>query len=321
MVKRRPGEAADNQRVKPWRLVFCSVFLASAMSAQPAGDSWPGNSPRRLVQSGEDVRIDWTEGAAYARATVQLPRIASTRSEREFDGDQASTSLTDARARAREQAREQAALRLTQALFDLQLDARHRLGEHVQQDRELRDRLGDLSDRFRVASRNTGEGVVTVTLALRFTGPEGLYSMLARSIYGKEPMPEAGPVDATDPISGVIVDLSEHPEFRPSLEPRIFSDRGRLIYGPETVSRACTVRRGLAAYHASVDRAREDRRVGQRPYYTYAGGLLGPGRSDIFLDAEDVERILGHQSGRTVLRRCGVVFVVNPASVGNAARQ
>ncbi|MBX7057441.1 MAG: hypothetical protein K1X75_05200 [Leptospirales bacterium] len=298
------------------RLSCCCIFIACALQAQPASGVWPESDPRRLVQSGPDSRVDWSNGAVYARATVELPHISANGAP----GERSASSLTDARAIARSEAREKAALRLMGALSALRLDGRRTLGERMHEDRELRERLGNLGDRFRVASRNTGEGQVTVTLTLPFLGAQGLYSVLARSSYASEAIPQAGPVDALDPISGLIVDLSEEPDFQPSLEPRIFTDRGRLIYGPEVVSRACAVRRGLAAYHSSVDRAREDRRVGQRPFYTFAGGILGPGRSDIYLDSEDVERILGHESGRTALRRCGVVIIVNPQNLKASAQ-
>jgi len=209
-----------------------------------------------VVQVDPDSRIDWTGGVAFARARVRLPRIVYERADPEFGRTGTARSLTEARALARRQAREQAALRLMELTQGMQLDARYTLRQRMESDRLLRDRIGGLTERFQVRSRQTGEGYVAVELMLPFHGPEGLYALLARSTSGTRPPPEPGPLDVADEISGIIIDASELPDFRPSLEMRIFSDSGRMIYGPEIASRNCAVRRGMAAYYRDAARAR-----------------------------------------------------------------
>ncbi len=288
-------------------LAFFSVF---AVFARSQDDFRAIPASHYVVAPSPDVRIDWTAGALYARARVRLPRIAYSNAGGFADRSPRAASLTEARTMARETAREQASLQLMNALGRLPLDSRGLLSERMADDRELRDRLGELAERFVVRTRSTGEGYETVELSMSFTGERGLYALLLRSLYASEPAPEANPRGQVDTVSGLIIDVSELSEFQPSLEPRIYSDRGRLIYGPEIASRSCSVRRGLAVYHSSLERARMDRRAGANAYYLYAGGVTGANRSDIYLDAEDVERILGHESGRTALRRCAVTFVM-----------
>ena len=257
--------------------------------------------------------VDWTGGYVFARSRVRLPRIVYDPAHADFGGPDTATSISDARATARNRATELAGLRLMNSVTALRLDSRFTLLEKMRADAALRESLGSLASRFITKSRNTGEGYVSVELAMPFLGRDGLYSMLGRSYYGTQRPPEVVSQDnVVDRISGLVVDLREYPEFRPSLEPRIFTDRGRLIFGPEMAGRTC-LRLGLVAYYASAEQARRDRRVGGQPYYTYAAGVLGSGRSDIYLDAEDAERILGHRSGRVALSRCSVVFVLKQA--------
>jgi hypothetical protein len=288
-------------------LVFFSVY---ALASRTRDDFRAIPADHYVVAPTPDVRIDWTAGAVYARARVRLPRIAYANAGGFADGAPRATSLTEARTMAREAAREQAGLQMMNALGRLPLDSRGFLADRMADDRELRDRLGELAERFVVRTRSTGEGYETVELAMSFTGERGLYALLLRSLYASEPAPETDVRGQVDAVSGLIIDVSELSEFQPSLEPRVYSDRGRLIYGPEIASRSCSVRRGLAVYHSSLERARQDRRAGANAYYVYAGGVTGANRSDIYLDAEDVERILGHESGRTALRRCAVTFVM-----------
>jgi hypothetical protein len=257
----------------------------------------------------EHSSVDWTGGYVFARARVRLPRIIYDRRHPDFGKAGTETSISAARSAASSEATELATLRLMNSVTSLRLDSRFTLIEKMRADAVLRESLGDLAARFLTRSRNTGEGYVSVELAMPFVGAGGLYSLLNRSYYGTRRPPRVEPVSVSDPISGLVVDLREFPDFRPSLEPRIFSDRGRMIFGPETAGRTC-LRRGLVAYYASAQQARRDPRVGTQAYYTYAAGVLGSAQSDIYLDAEDVERILGHDSGRLALSRCSVVFVL-----------
>lgn len=256
--------------------------------------------------------VDWTGGYVFARARVRLPRIIYDPAHRDFGQPGTASSISDARAAARSRATELATLRLMNSVTGLRLDSRFTLLERMRADAALRESMGDLAESFITKSRNTGEGYVSVELAMPFLGADGLYGMLGRSDYGSQRPPEVVIEESVmDPMSGLVVDLREFPEFRPSLEPRIFTDRGRLMFGPEMAGRTC-LRQGLVAYYASAEQARQDRRVGSRPYYTYGAGVVGTGRSDIYLDAEDAERILGHRSGRRALSRCSVVFVLAP---------
>ena len=292
-------------------LLVCFVFAVSAVPAFSRA-AIPQFTPHDslVLEIDENTSVDWTGGFVYASARVRLPRIVFDSSHPDFATPGTETSLSGARARARSEALELASIRLTRAITGLRLDGRFTVLERMQQDRSLRERLGNLSRLFRVKSRHTGEGYVSIELALPFREEEGLYSVLAGSHYNSQPVPEVGPLDVVDELSGLVLDVREQPDFVPSLEPRIYTDQGRLIYGPEVITRACTIRRGPAIYYTDEEKALKDPRVGMQTLYAYAAGVLGNGRSDLVLDASDAERLLASPVGRQSLHYCAVVFVV-----------
>jgi len=291
-------------------LFILFVCVITGLSAIDRGVLFRSLEGDFLTKIDDDVSIDWTGGYIFARARIRLPRVILDRRQVDFDSSDTAVSMTDARAIAGDRAREQASLRLMRALSFLRLDSDFLFIEKMESDRALRYRMGELPSLFIEKTRSSGEGFESVELALPFYGEKGLYSMLAGEHYSAETVPETtGPV-VPDRMTGIIIDVSEFPGFQPSLEPGIFTDQGRRIYGAGTVSRNCAVRRGLASYYDQESKARQDRRLGFAPYYVFAAGLRGRNRSDVFLDSVDIMRILGSESGRNALKKCAVVFVV-----------
>ena len=145
-----------------------------------------------------------------------------------------------------------------------------------------------------------------------FYGEDGLYSLFPANIFERESVPPSDIV-FPDEITGLLVDVREFSEFQPSVLPRIYSDQGRLLYGPGTVLRSCAVRRGIVKFYVDEEKARAEGGLGFAPFYVFAAGLAGRGKSDVFLDSEDVLRILGSATARRALKNCSVVFLVRPS--------
>lgn len=289
-----------------WLLALIIFLLGSVLASLYAIERsllFKNTGHHYVVDLDESTQIDWTGGYIFAKARTRLPRI----SLRPQPGT--ARSITEARFQAREAAYEQASLKLLRAVGRLRINSRQLMLNKLDQDRELRDRVGALPDLFIVKSRHTSEGYVSVELALPFYG-KGLYGLLAGRTYARDPIPEYDEMPVTDNFTGLIIDTTEFPDFQPSLEPGIFTDAGRKIYGPEMVTRRCVTRRGLAAYYTTREHAQNDDRIGINPLFTFAAGTLGPGKSDVFLDPEDALRLIATETGRKALKRCAVAFVV-----------
>ncbi len=291
-------------------MIVLNIFISINSSfAIDRGVLFRDISSHFIIALDEDISIDWTGGYVFAKARVRFPRIVFDRTDPDFQSRHTASSLTEARAISGEKAREQASLRLMQSLLRLRLDTDFFFQEKLAVDRNLRERLSDLPSLFIEKSRNNGDGFESIELALPFYGEKGLFSILAGQNYASDEIPVGPEGDVVDTITGLIIDTREFPEFQPSLEPKIFSDQGRLIYGPRMVARSCAVRIGNAAFYNSEAMARHDRRLGLAPYYVFASGVKGPGKSDVFLDGSDVMRIIGSPTGRNALRKCAIVFL------------
>lgn len=292
-------------------LLFFSVFHISteAIEKRYLFQSTPHHFIQPLIGGSQ---INWTGGFLFTRASARLPRIIFDPSHPDYNSPDTERTLTDARARARDGATEQASIQLTDSVLSLVLNAGYTIRDKMTQSAPFRERMGNLGSLFQVASRRTGEGFVEMDLALPLFGEGGLYDLIGTETDSPMEVPTMKGPGGNDRITGVIIDLTLHPEFQPSLFPEIFNDRGRKIFSAEMVNRSLLVNRGPVAYYTSESRARKDSRLGISPYYLVAAGVIGKNRSNVFLDLEDVARILSSKGGADALRRGAVVLIVNP---------
>lgn len=289
--------------------IFILLTLISTLSATENLILKDFETQDLIMDYSKYVKINWTKKYITATAQIQLP-VIRLGNRVSTDNRKIASSLSMAREIAREEAMEEAMGRLMKGIMSLQFDSHTSIYEKMKQDERLKDRMGLVSEYFAIRSRRTGDGRVSVELGISFIGPRGLYSLIVDSYYNSEQVPGILSETYGDKISSIIVDLSEFPDFNPSLEPRIYSDNGRLLFGPEVVSQTCSIKYGLVSWQTNESVAKRKKRAGSRPYYVYAGGILGSKKSDIFLQEKDVNRILANPGGRKAFRRCSVLFVV-----------
>ncbi len=130
---------------------------------------------------------------------------------------------------------------------------------------------------------------------------EAYESNRLRSEYRNSPAPEQ--------YTGLIVDMRGI-EFRPALAPRIFSEDGRLIYGPEFLSRRAGIERGIAGYARSLSDTELKARTGKRPLHIVALESMGHYRTDAVIAEEDAMKIFDHPTTLKNLRKAKVVFLI-----------
>ena len=260
-----------------------------------------------ITQSLNDGYIDWTAGYVSARATVRLPRIIFDPKHPDYNQPGTAFSITDARAVSREKAREEAELKLMQIILSMQLDSETAVRKKMEEDLSFRDRMGFVSSKFVTKSEKSGNGIVSIEMAIPFTGNNGLYSIITGNYYNTETIPEFPESIIRQEISGIIIDLTEFKEYKPSLEPRIFTDQGRMIYGPETLHQKIAVQRGIVSYQTDHEKARQDYRSGLSPYYLYASSVQ---KGNIYLDSEEVKRILSSPAGKKAFQFGKIVLLL-----------
>lgn len=261
--------------------------------------------------------VNWTGGFIVSEATARLPEIDPApeqwnRKTGSYGGganEEPARSITEARFLAREKARRIATENILKSLQNLPLNSSFTVYEKMSVDEGFKERMGRIYELIRLKRIRPGRGEMTVELALPLLGQNGVFTLIANAQYGGLEIPEMDVSGLEDPITGIIVDLRELDHFETSLEPAIFTDQGRKIYGPEFIDPAATTGRGPVAFHSSVRMAKNDDRVGLHPYYLFASGSRGKYKSDVFIDSEDARRILSSRSGRKALKNGAVVFI------------
>jgi len=256
------------------------------------------NLEHHYIESiGESSKVDWTGGYVFAGARLNLERIDPM--DREAPG-----SITEARIQARERAREMASLALMKAIGSLPYDSRSTIQSRRKKDLELARRLDGIKDHFLIKSSKTGEGYVSLELALPFVGPQGLLRALRPA--ERESIPESPADTLSEEITGIIVDTTMTDSFRPSLMPVLYNEAGLKIYSAGQAGN-CLIRRGVAAYYSSLEQARRDLRAGRKPYTFFA--VATNGSSGAVVSQRDAA-FLTSAAGRRNLRSCRVIFVV-----------
>ena len=269
---------------------------------------------RHLVKFDSSSYIDWTEGKIYV--SVRRP-LYGTRNIHSLSQAEHQPSLSEIRSKARQQAQEEAYLKLASLAYNVCLDSEALIKDRMQQDQNLQQRMGNLPSRFHIESRRTGGDYVNLKLSLPFWGQKGLYALIAADTYSKRlPLPR---LEAHDPslfISSVIFIVQGTRNFQSSLQPRLYSREGLLFYSPEIASPHYAVQRGLAVYYTSLEKARKDPRAGQESYIAYTAALRGTKQSDFVVHDQDLTAILGSPSGRRALQQARVILVV-PSSAAD----
>ena len=114
--------------------------------------------------------------------------------------------------------------------------------------------------------------------------------------------------DRTGIFTGLVVDARALP-FRPAMVVRVVDETAKAVYGPAFVSREHAVQRGVCGFHTSMDKARQDPRIGKKPL-TVKGLKLGDGGDAVVVSNADAAKLRSAGEHLAFLRQCRVVFVL-----------
>jgi|GEM_PF-1704001 len=110
--------------------------------------------------------------------------------------------------------------------------------------------------------------------------------------------------------SGVIIDLRGM-EVNEAIAPRIFSQTGKLIYGPEYIVHRIGTQRGIVGYAYDMNDAEVKVRAGEAAFYTVALATKGLYKTDVVLSNKDAGRLMQHPVTLENLQKCRVVLLID----------
>ncbi|HEX4622332.1 MAG TPA: hypothetical protein VH208_12260 [Myxococcaceae bacterium] len=105
--------------------------------------------------------------------------------------------------------------------------------------------------------------------------------------------------------TGLVVD-ARGLDVKPALAPRLLDESGKALYGIDCLSADAKKSSGVASYVKSLEEAKKNMRVGDRPLVLKAAKAQG---TDLVLSADDVKKLA--ESNNSYLAQGRVVIVTN----------
>lgn len=96
----------------------------------------------------------------------------------------------------------------------------------------------------------------------------------------------------------------------PAIAPRIYTDFGRLVYGPEFLKKRFAVERGIVTYIKDFKKAREKSRQGKNPFVSVALASRGKYKTDVVISEKDSSIFFSQESNIRNLLKCRVIFLI-----------
>ena len=136
-------------------------------------------------------------------------------------------------------------------------------------------------------------------------------SELTNAYYNKKVRGEFYRSLAPVSYTGLLIDATQL-ILKEALLPRIYSQDGRLIYGPEFVQRRVGIQRGLVSYVYNSKDVEINRRAGKHPLMTAALTTKGKNSTNLVISLEDTTKLLDHKQTAINLKKCRVVIIKKP---------
>ena len=158
-----------------------------------------------------------------------------------------------------------------------------------------------------------GSVIARVMMIVEFDGDYGLNKLLFNTFYPPEKTnPRSSPSKETaavkkNAVSGFVFDVCTLP-VEPSMTPRIYSESGDLLYGPENVSYEYAVQYGIVGYTRTIEPVKD--RVGSNPVLITVKNLKPNEPAHILLSESEVKRIKQIPNYRDIFTSCRVVFLI-----------
>jgi len=157
-----------------------------------------------------------------------------------------------------------------------------------------------------------GSVFATVTMTLYFDGNKGLNTLLYNEIFDGErkelPQPYEQDSRATqNAVTGIVFDTRDC-SVQPSLSPKVYDETGRLIYGPDHVSRKYAFRIGVVGYTKDLRNVAD--RIGKNPTKIEIIDKIESDPSSVLISRESADRLLNLEKKYGILTQCKVAFWV-----------
>lgn len=260
-----------------------------------------------LIQVLEKGRVNWSTSTAMVKG-IGTPGTT--------DDGKPPVSPSDVLVTARINAQAS----LLETISALRINAGYRIADRMAQSPAFSDGLSSLVQNAAITHQEyLSDGTVKIELTMQLSGgfaqfvlPEEIRQVDSITATTGVKETPATPSLETDgnPYTGLIIDATGI-VAKPSLVPLIVDESGEVVYGPAFVSREFAVSRGMSGFAATLEAARNDKRVGDRPMIVKAIRTHFTGETDLVISNTDAARLRSSVVYLNFLKACQVNIVLD----------
>ncbi len=220
-------------------------------------------------------------------------------------------------------ARRMAQANLLTTVAAVRINATSQVADRMSQNTEFRDGLIALTKNAAITRQEyLSDGTLEIELTMNLTGGFGQF-VLPEEIHQVEPVTtvivnqsETGksstPAKDGDAsaYTGLIIDAAGIGAM-PSLVPVVVDESDEVVYGPAIASREFAVSRGMSGFTNSLEAARNDNRVGDRPIIVKAIRTRSTGATDLVISTADAARLRSSVIYLNFMKACRVSIVMD----------
>lgn len=262
-----------------------------------------------IVKDFFNTIINWSSHYIYIKVHETLPRVVIDVDDPDYGKEHTNFNITEARNKSLRKAKERTLIHIVRIIEKIYIDEDYTILNKVNQDENFRERYNQfLMDEPQNLKSKYVHDKVIVESKLTFTGREGLLNYLNIE-YGIEEFPEFMEIAKPTSYTGLIVD-ARHLDAKPSLLPKIITDKGLEIYSSYLVDKNFAINKGMASFQKKPRLAMKDQRVGMNPYYVVALNATGKNKTIFTIPTSDAMKILATKQTRTNLKKCKVIILL-----------
>ena len=265
------------------------------------------------TQNSEHVWLDWDNYLMKISASIPLGH---------------NVRLSE-RHQVREKAREKILSLVSISLENLYIDADHQLKDYLDSNATFAHKYSIFLETLEMGSLFIRKNKIKADLAIPLRNKNGLlyflpmpwqiesYNSLKEPEFTGEAYLNSTVISefphnkAPVKYSGLIIDARDL-SLHVALAPRIYTQDGRLIFGPEFLKSDIAINRGIVAYVTELNAKLLRVRAGDTPLMTSALSSFGKNKTDLVISLEDGSKLFDDKDTVINLLKCRVVILYNP---------
>ena len=254
------------------------------------------------IQQFEHGMINWTNGEIFA-SSIEAP-------DDKYQGQTISRTI------AEQKSQSQAYHNLMSIVKEVQINDILKVRDVIVSDAQIKEHIENIVNSSTVTKKEyLSDGTISVILQLNMTGgfnqlflPEEIKHI--KTIKQITNPQEKKPSENPKKYSGLVID-ARGIKLIPSMMPKIISENGEEVYGPEHVSREYVVQNGMCCFLDNFEDAIKHSRVADNPLIIRGIRTFDPALNHILISNAEASKLKSFSECIDFLKKGKVIIVIN----------